>query len=799
MEYTFIKDNTLLIVPNNIKDNILKYINSKNKLIDVKFMSLTELKKKYLFDYDEQTIYYLVNKYNIKPSIAKIYLENMYYINDKNYSSKKLNDLKELKKELIENKLLIVDKFFKHYLKQKNIIVYGYDYIDKFTTNILEEIKNITDLEIIEKEKSSDKNLSVYEFNDIDDEIDFVAIKIIELINSGIDINNIKLANVSSEYNNSIEKIFGFYNIPIELNNGISIYETIIGNKFLELCNNYKNLESVVETLKEEINLNNEDNLNLFNKIINICNNYSTNNINNGLIECLITDLKNTKYKNKVLNNCIQIINLKDNIIDDDIYVFVIGFNQGNIPVIHKDEEYISDIYKNEINIETTVEKNVIEKNIIKNILNGIRNLTLSYKLKSPFDTYYPSGLVNVMDMEVVKYSVDYDETYSKVYNKIKLSKMLDNLVKYNEIDNNLGVLYNNYKDIEYLTFDNKFDGINPTDLYEFLNNKLLLSYSSIDNFYRCKFRYYINNILKLSKYEETFPMFIGSMFHYILSICFNNNFDFENEWNEYLKNRELTNKEKFFLRKLKNELLFIIDTIKYQNKLSEFDKSMYEKKIYINKDKNIKITFMGIVDKIMYKEEDNKTLVAIIDYKTGHPETSLNNTIYGIGMQLPVYIYLTKNSNLFSKVEFAGIYLQKILNNEVMVNPGDDVEKLKRDNLKLIGYSTSNEETLGQFDFSYKDSEVIKSMKMSSKGFYSYAKVIDDDKFDKLSNIVDQKIDESINDILKGKFDINPKRIGTSNLGCEFCTFRDVCYMSEKDIVNLKEHKDLDFLENNN
>ena len=799
MEYTFIKDNTLLIVPNNIKDDILKYINNKNELIDVKFMSLTELKKKYLFDYNEQTIYYLVNKYNIKPSIAKIYLQNMYYINNGNYSSKKLNDLKKLKKELIENKLLIVDKFFKHYLKQKNVIVYGYDYIDKFTTNILEEIKNITNLEIIKKEKNSNKKLSVYEFNDIVDEIDFIAIKIIELINSGIDINNIKLANVSSEYNNSIEKIFGFYNIPIELNNGISIYETMIGNKFLELCNRYENLENIIETLKEEINLNNEDNLNIFNKIINICNNYSTNTINNSLIECLISDLKNTKYKNKVLEKCVQIINLKDNIIDDNIYVFVVGFNQGNIPIIHKDEEYISDIYKKEINIETTVEKNIIEKNIIKNILNSIKNLTLSYKLKSPFDSYYPSGLVSEMNIEVIKYSVDYDETYSKTYNKIKLSKMLDNLVKYNEIDNDLGILYNNYKDIEYLTFDNKFSGINPNNLYEFLNNKLLLSYSSIDNFYRCKFRYYINNILKLSKYEETFPMFIGSMFHYILSICFNTNFDFENEWNEYLKNRELTNKEKFFLNKLKNELLFIIDTIKYQNKLSKFDKSMYEKKIYINKDKNIKITFMGIVDKIMYKEDDNKTLVAIIDYKTGHPETSLSNTIYGIGMQLPVYIYLTKNSNLFSKIEFAGIYLQKILNNEVMINPGDDVEKIKRDNLKLIGYSTSNEETLGQFDFSYKDSEVIKSMKMSSKGFYSYAKVIDDDKFDKLSNIVDQKIDESINDILKGKFDINPKRIGTSNLGCEFCTFKDVCYMCEKDIVNLKEHKDLDFLENNN
>ena len=45
----------------------------------------------------------------------------------------------------------------------------------------------------------------------------------------------------------------------------------------------------------------------------------------------------------------------------------------------------------------------------------------------------------------------------------------------------------------------------------------------------------------------------------------------------------------------------------------------------------------------------------------------NIKSTIeYGIGMQLPVYLYLAKNSNKLSNVKVAGFYLQKVLNNEV-------------------------------------------------------------------------------------------------------------------------------------
>ena len=49
-----------------------------------------------------------MNKYNIKYEVAKVYLDNIYYIEDITYNSNKLNFLVNIKKELLDNNLLIV-------------------------------------------------------------------------------------------------------------------------------------------------------------------------------------------------------------------------------------------------------------------------------------------------------------------------------------------------------------------------------------------------------------------------------------------------------------------------------------------------------------------------------------------------------------------------------------------------------------------------------------------------------------------------------------------------------------------
>ena len=774
-----LKDKTVLIIPNNIKEELIEKIRKDNKLLDITFITKNEFIKKVTFDYDNKSIYYLMNKYSIKYEIAKVYLDNIYYIEDKKYKSNKLNFLVDIKKELLDNNLLIIDKYYKEYLKTKNISVYGFDYIDKYFKKILDKFNNV---EIINKEYNNYEINTIYELQTIEEEVDFVANSICELIENNIDINKIKIV-IPSEYNSCIDRIFKLYNIPINLTK-TSIYNTYIGNYFIE------NIEKDINNTLLKIENMDTD---IYNKIINILNKYTWCEDYTKVKEMIIYDFKNTYITNNLVNS-VEIINLKDNNITDEDYIFVLGFNQGSIPIIYKDEEYITDNICNEVRVDSTKEKNIKEKEIILNNLKSIKNLVITYKLKSNTDTYYISNLYDEINCNIEKVSVN-EYKYSNKMNKIKLTKKLDNLTKYGIIANDLGLLYNNYN-VDYKSFDNKYTKINKENMYKFLNNKLLLSYSSLDNYNKCAFRYYLSNILKISIYEETFMTNIGTIFHEVLSKMNNDNFNLDEEYENSINNlnKEFTIKEKFFLDKLKKELEFIVDTIKKQTELSELDNYLYEEKIYTNIEGNINITFMGIVDKIMYKEYNNNTIVAIIDYKTGNPNTNLNNVIYGLDMQLPIYLYLAKNTNKLKNVEIAGFYLQKILNNEITKDYKNSYNKLKEDNLKLVGYSNDNVDILSKFDTTYEDSRVVKSLKTSSKGFYAYSKVIDNENIDKIVGIIENKIKENAKDIEEANFDINPKKQKDDLIGCKFCKFNDICFRKEEDIVRTKEYKDLDF-----
>ena len=113
------------------------------------------------------------------------------------------------------------------------------------------------------------------------------------------------------------------------------------------------------------------------------------------------------------------------------------------------------------------------------------------------------------------------------------------------------------------------------------------------------------------------------------------------------------------------------------------------------------------------------------------------------------------------------------------------------------MGYSNFNIHSLVEFDNTFENSELIKSMKVKNDGNFSvYSKVLDNKKIDILINTTEKIIDDAINNILDANFDINPKKIGYDKVvGCAYCKFKDICFKTEKDYVIIPESKDLNYL----
>ena len=188
-------DNKILIINNGMKSSLLKLINESDKLLNIKLITLSELKKKYFFDYDKETIYYICNNYNVISEVAKIYLDNLYYVSDS--KEEKIIFLNKLMNDLDSHNLLLRNNSFKDYIDNSDVVLFNLKYVDKFYNRIFDNIKSLLRYDI--EDDNGIKPLVVC--NNREEEIGYVSSKICELIKSGVDINNIKLSNVTSEYN----------------------------------------------------------------------------------------------------------------------------------------------------------------------------------------------------------------------------------------------------------------------------------------------------------------------------------------------------------------------------------------------------------------------------------------------------------------------------------------------------------------------------------------------------------------------------------------------------------------------
>ena len=749
------KSNSLVLCDYSIKEKLLK---ENKSLSDTKYMTVREFINSYTFSYDEKSIAYLMKKYNIDYSIAIEYLDNLYYI-DFNSTNDKMKLLKEIKEDLINNNLLIFNTGFKNYIENKNIIVYNHT-LTKYEKHILSNI-NYEEID----DYNNDFKHTIYEFSNIYEEIDYIARSISKLISDGVSIDKIKLCNLSNDNINLVKRIFDLYNLKINKNINIPIISTKIGKNF------YSNLSSGVEKAIDYID--EYKGTDIYNQIINICNKYvwCCDEVLNKLIKY---DLEHTYIKQEHFTNEIEVIDLDPT----DDYVFMLSFNEGIIPKTYKDVDYINDSIKPNY-VDNTNDLTKYEKNRVINFIKNTKNLVITYSLNNKNGTIYPSSLIDDLNLTVEKKNIDYKDSYSSLYDKILYSNLVDNYIKFKEKSDNL-VLFNSNYEIPYNTYSHKFTGVSKEKINNYINSldKFNLSYSSMDNYNRCGFRFYVEKILNIKKESNEFNKLIGNIYHYILENALKGSIDVEKLVYDYLSDMELKNSEKFFIDKIIKNSKILLEEVRNEHSKTKLKNIETEKKINIPIKNNI--SFIGFIDKIIYDNE----VAAIIDYKTYIKSLDLNYIDSGIGMQLPIYMYLAKKS--LGNIRFAGIYLQNITFK-------NDTKENIIDSLKLQGLTNMDKDVVEKLDPYYAVNSFIKGVKVKNDGEFSVnslKKMLTDSDIDNLINITEDKINETIDNILEAKFDINPK-YNEKPIGCDFCAFSDICYKKPYDYVDIIRSKE--------
>ena len=772
------KDYKIIIVPNNLKNKVIK---EKENSENIKVLTFLDVKNYLYEEYSKDALYFLVTTCHLEIPVARMYINNMKYLKDEDYSDKKLEKLKIYYNILKEYKKITFNKYGSLFFKNKNIEIYGFDTFSKLELSYIDKLKSLGNVTIKNETVNLDKEIIVNEFFDIKDEVEYAAYLIAKEIESKTPVNKIYLSGIDDSSLPLVKRIFKYYNIPLPELESVNLYSTFIGKEFITLLKE-KDKEEIVDILKEKYKRTAEE-IKLVNSCIDILNDYSWYNGNIcELYDFILDDVKNKSVSLEEKKVTINITDITNNKFNDDEFVYIIGANQGNFPKVNKDEEYISDKLSNKTLMDDSVTRNKLAKQALKQSLVKIKNLYISYRLKSDTSEFYPSAIFEELNVKINKPTINLEESYSSSYNKLKMASLLDDLKNYNKKSDELMLLTSNYDYSNYLSYSHKFNNINN------FNYEPILSYTSINNYFECAFKYYLSNVLKIDEFSESFSQKVGNIYHFILRYHEESKESLKKTLEKQLEEANFTPKELVLWKPLEEYLFKFIDVLKEQKLFTDFKDEEHEKK-YEFIVPNTNITIKGFIDKIISFNKDGITYNALIDYKTGNPDISIKNLKYGLGMQLPFYLYLLLNSDNKNKV--VGFYLQKLMSYNLHVKSGVSLEESKKESLKLEGYTTNDEDILKHLDRSYENSELIKNLKVTKNGFYRFAKIVSDNEILEINKQVENNIKEAYTNITNGNFIINPKVIKDENISCKFCPFSDVCFKNSNDTLYLGGEED--------
>lgn len=787
---TNIKEDSILLIPNNLRKKILSYISDNKLLINIKIMTFNDLLNGLFYKYTNQAIIEVMKSRPVTFETAKDFINNTYYLNGEKETEEKIKYIKDIKDELDNKGLLIRDPMFIDLLKsKKKMYVFGFTTINKLEELLLDKSSEYIDIEYIETPSHDYKHIA-HKLGTLEEEVIYVAEEIIKLISNGIDINKIYISNYSDEYYFSINKIFSLYGLPVHLKDQTKLSDTTIGKYFINNLSN--NIEELFNDIYERFNIeNNQYNAECYKALFDLINTYYWADNKIEVIDAIKAELKTKNIKSKQYDKEIKIVDITDNMFYDDEYVFLLGFNQKSIPKSYKDEDYLDDAVKTSL-MEDTLTQNKASRIRYSNAIKNIKNLTITLKETSLKSKYLPSTLIDNDYIKLEENTITYSN-YSDNFNKILYSEKLDDLIKFNDYKEDINDLHKTYT-IPYQEYDNSFTEVNPENVKEKLSTKGY-SYSSISTYYKCPFRFYLDYFYRLNEFETTFSTLIGTAFHKVLEECITDDTKdidtiYYNEIESLKDKLPYGKKEEFYTNKVNDELHQIVEAIREQYTHSTHNPNEEEHEKYIEKttddlhlNTNIKSIIKGFVDKCMFINND----VVIVDYKTGtSAKIDREHFKYGVTIQLPIYLYLLKNEN--QNYNIAGMYLQHILTGI----PTKKADTLKT-RIKLDGITNDDPKIISKFDDSFNKSEIITGLSINKDGEWSNKKrMMSSEEQSEIYDLIKNLIEDCINKTSDAQFDISPIKDDKIN-GCDYCSYKDICFRKPSDInyINNYEEKE--------
>ena len=340
--------------------------------------------------------------------------------------------------------------------------------------------------------------------------------------------------------------------------------------------------------------------------------------------------------------------------------------------------------------------------------------------------------------------------------------------------------------------------------------DNLNISASQIEKFSLCRFSYFCNyglNIRERRKAEIN-PLEYGTFIHYIMENLFSNiskeefcsmsedditaecDRILEEYVNSYFGGEE-NNTPRFMYRftKIRENVHFLV--LHMINELKNSGFTPVDCELGIGSDiptysitlkTGQKINIRGSVDRVDMLSKDGVNYIRIIDYKTGSKQFRLSDILYGLNLQMLIYLYAIRlnGSDRYGEVTPAGILYMPATTPFITADNKMDEEKISEEvekKLRMNGVILNSLDVLDNCDTAYI-SYKTKDGTLSSGGTLASL-----EEFGMIFRKLDMTIAEMGRKLYSG--DVNAKPLKGGHDACEYCPYDSVCAFHRNGCVN--------------
>lgn len=361
-------------------------------------------------------------------------------------------------------------------------------------------------------------------------------------------------------------------------------------------------------------------------------------------------------------------------------------------------------------------------------------------------------------------------------------------------------------KAVERLVSDSQLMLADPTLAQKIYGNNMYLSASRIENYYNCAFSYFCKFGLNARPRvkAEMDPMQTGTVIHYVLEQIIKENGSkglsamsvpqLKVAINKHLQDfleTKMGNSQQFTARfryqfmRLSKMLLSVVIRLSQEFAQCDFEPKAFELKIgdesgvdakVIQLENGCKITIHGAVDRVDVYEENDTKYIRVVDYKSGTKKFCLSDIMYGLNLQMLIYLYTICDS----KSEFAGVP-----SGVLYMHSSRSVLNLDRSMSKLDSENNKNYKMQGLV-LNDENHEIAQHMEQDLKGVYIPASenksnvvtgnVVTLEQMGHIAKKIDNMISQMGNELYCGKIAQNPISAKNHRVPCEYCDYYYVC-----------------------